>query len=128
MNEKIISKALYRIILQERFRAGAEVFATLNEEKIPYAVHKGAALSQVLYGTPNVRISGDIDLLLSRDYIVRIQDIFKSNGFIQGRIVNDCIEPYSRTEKIYQASQSHQLAPFVKATIHRCTSPLKTDN
>ncbi len=119
MNDKIINKAVYHIILQERFHAGTEVFATLNEEKIPYAVHKGAVLSQVLYGSPNVRLSGDIDLLLSREYIARVQDIFKSNGFIQGRVVSDSIKPYSRTEKIYQASQSHQLAPFVKATAHK---------
>lgn len=119
MKDKIIYNTLYRIILQERFRAGAEVFAALNEEKLPYAVHKGAVLSQVLYGAPNMRISGDIDLLLSREHITRIQDIFKSNGFVQGRVVDDCIEPYSRTEKIYQVSQSHQLAPFVKATTHK---------
>lgn len=119
MNDRFIQKALYRIILQERFHAGTEVFTTLNKEKIPYAVHKGAVLSQVLYGSPNVRLSGDIDLLLSREYIARIQDIFKTNGFIQGRIVGDHIEAYSRTERIYQASQSHQLAPFVKATTHR---------
>jgi len=119
MNEAMLCDTAYRIIVKERFLAGREVFETLNREKIPYAVHKGAVLSQMLYGNPWARKSGDVDLLFSRENAARIKDIFKSAGFTQGRVVDDHIEPYSRAEQIFQASQTHQLAPFVKATGHK---------
>lgn len=58
MNEQLLLDTAYRIVLQERFRAGEAVFAALNAEKIPYAVHKGIALSMMLYHNPTARQSG----------------------------------------------------------------------
>lgn len=114
MNERVISDSLYGYILRQRFEAGENVFRELTRQNIPYAVHKGAVLSKMLYGNPTSRISGDIDLLFSRSDSQKIKAIFEESGFVQGRITDGIIVPYTRAEKIFQASQSHQLAPYVK--------------
>lgn len=114
MNERVISDALYGYILQQRFEAGENVFRELTRQNIPYAVHKGAVLSKILYGNLTSRISGDIDLLFSRSDSQKIKAIFEGSGFVQGRITDGNIVPYTRAEKIFQSSQSHQLAPYVK--------------
>ena len=66
MNERVISDSLYGYILRQRFEAGENVFRELTRQNIPYAVHKGAVLSKMLYGNLTSRLSGDIDLLFSR--------------------------------------------------------------
>ena len=114
MNERVISDALYGYILRQRFEAGENVFRELTRQNIPYAVHKGAVLSKMLYGNLTSRISGDIDLLFSRSDSKKIKAIFEDAGFVQGRITDGTIVPYTRAEKIFQSSQSHQLAPYVK--------------
>lgn len=116
MNEERLYDALYPFILKERFQAGNAIFDEFHKRHIPYAVHKGAVLSYMLYGNLSARRSSDIDLLLSRNDSQKVKEIFEQANFIQGRIAGDAIFPYTRAEKIYQASQSHQLAPYVKAT------------
>ena len=119
MNEAFIYDTLYSFIWRQRFEAGENVFHELTRQNIPYAVHKGAVLSKVLYGNFTSRISGDIDLLFSRLDSQKVKEIFESYGFIQGRFTDGTIVPYTRAEKIFQASQSHQLAPYVKIINHR---------
>ena len=81
-----------------------------------YAIIKGAALSSTLYKNPYIRQSGDIDILISRNNVDELEKILLSNGFIQGRITEMGIKPFSREEKIYYSVNTHQIAPFMKST------------
>lgn len=112
---KAIVENLYYYILKQRFEVGKNLFYTLAQQGIKYAIHKGAMLSKMLYGNYTTRISGDVDFLLSRDDSSTVKQILECEGFIQGRVVNGVVVPYTRSEIIFQASQTHQLAPFVKA-------------
>lgn len=92
------------------------VFAQLQQFSIPYAVMKGAVLSLTAYGSTFYRSSGDIDLLINRKHVNKLKNILLENGFVQGKITDHGIVPYSRAEIVFQASLSHQTAPFVKET------------
>lgn len=91
-----------------------EVFREL--EKIPYAVVKGAVLSDRIYGKTYYRSSGDIDILVSPKHIDFVTQTLKKNGFIQGRIKEEIIERYKREELLYHKLYTHQLAPFIKSS------------
>ncbi|MBC8560715.1 nucleotidyltransferase family protein [Fumia xinanensis] len=95
-----------------RYQVCAPVFAEIHQ--IPYAAIKGAVLSQDAYGSPFFRASGDIDTLTSREYVDVIKSIFQKHGFIQGKVTDGGIVPYSRKELLFQTAMSHQTAPFIK--------------
>lgn len=117
--EKLKTEAvLNQICIQERYRACRELFDTLQREKIPYAVIKGAVLSAAAYGNPYARHSGDIDLLIRRNDIDEVKQILLNQGFVQGRVTASGIQPFSRRELLFQTALSHQAAPFVKDTGH----------
>ena len=99
-----------------RYRYCAPLFEQLQNKKIPYAVHKGAVLSQALYKSPFVRQSGDVDLLICRDDTDQVKQLLLAEGFIQGRITDTGIVPFTRQELLYHAVNTHQLAPFVRKT------------
>lgn len=99
-----------------RYQHCSPLFEQLQKEKIPYAVHKGAVLSQVLYKNPFVRQSGDVDLLICRDDADRVKRLLYSEGFVQGRITEGGIVPFTRQELLYHAVNTHQLAPFIRKT------------
>jgi len=103
-----------RLVINRRYKACADIFKQLAD--IPYAVIKGAVLSKQIYGSTAYRFSGDIDLLVSPNNAEAVKMILTNNGFVQGRIVDNEIVPYTRRELIYQRTFSHQLAAFVKAT------------
>lgn len=107
---------LNSISIRQRFKSCAMLFRELNALDIPYAVIKGAVLSQMAYGSPNHRRCGDIDLLISRSYISPVKKLMKSHGFVQGRVTEKGVEPFSREEILFQTSMSHQVAPFIKET------------
>lgn len=104
-------------IVKRRFFECAPVFEELKE--IPYAVIKGAVLSERIYGSPAMRKSGDIDLLVAQDDLDAVKKILKKHGFIQGRVTDDRIVPYTRAELVYQKTYTHQAAAFVKSTDNR---------
>lgn len=85
---------------------------------LPYAVIKGAVLSARIHDNAAVRISNDLDILIAPRDIDIVKSIFQKHGFIQGRVVNSNIVPYTRKELIYQKALTHQLAPFCKKTGH----------
>lgn len=97
-----------------RYKSCEGVFADL--QNIPYAVIKGAVLSNEIYGSPKYRMSGDIDLLIAPEDADRVKAILTDHGFVQGRVENDTIVPYTRQELIYQRTFTHQTAAFVKPT------------
>lgn len=100
--------------VRERFRLAIPLLHALRD--IPYAIIKGAPLSQRIYGSPFLRHSGDIDFLVRRADIDFAKKILLENGFIQGRVVDQNIIPFDRKEIVFQVSLSHQTAPFVKET------------
>lgn len=106
-------KALNRIAVKERYKTCQPLFESLS---IPYAVIKGAVLSNVTYGDPFLRSSGDIDLLIRRKDADTVKDILHSLGFVQGRITDKGVLPFTRRELIFQATASHQTAPYIKQT------------
>lgn len=105
--------ALNRIAVKERYKACRSLFEQIS---FPYAVIKGAVLSHMAYGDPFVRHSGDIDLLICRKDADALKALLLSLGFVQGRITDGGIVPFSRHEILFQATASHQSAPYVKQT------------
>ena len=61
-----------------------------------------------------MRRSGDVDILMCRENVEEVKQYMENIGFIQGRITQDGIQPFSRKELLFQSSKSHQIAPFVK--------------
>lgn len=104
---------LNRIAVKERYKICEALFSEID---FPYAVIKGAVLSMSAYGDPFVRESGDIDILIDRKNADRLKELLLSNGFIQGRVTDVGIVPFSRKEILFQTAMSHQTAPYIKQT------------
>ena len=104
---------LNKICIRERYTVCQPLFEMLEQRRIPYAVIKGAVLSQAAYSDISVRKSGDIDFLIRRDDIDAVKSFMLQSGFVQGRVTEAGIVPFTRRELIFQASLSHQAAPFV---------------
>lgn len=118
---------LNRINIRERYRCCRSVFEALEDAAIPYAVIKGAALSVSAFGDPYSRHSSDIDLLVSRRDIDRVKQILLQQGFVQGRVTDHGIQPFSRKELLYQSAMSHQTAPFIKNTGNKICPYINVD-
>jgi len=103
-------------VVQERYKFCTPFFDTLAERDIPYAVYKGAVLSVAAYDEPFYRQSGDIDVLVRKEDAEKIKKILNDIGFIQGRLKDDIIVPYSRKELVFHLSMTHQTAPFIMQT------------
>lgn len=105
--------------MTEGYQTCAPLFAALKE--IPYAVIKGAVLLKDAYGSPFLRKSGDIDLLTAREHVDKVKQILLDQGFVQGRVTEQGLIPFSRRELLFQTAMSHQTAPFVEQTANpRC--------
>lgn len=111
-----LHQTLNNIAIKERYKACKPIFDTI---KMPYAVIKGAVLSNSVYKDPFMRFSGDIDFLVNRKDVDSFKKLLISHGFIQGRIINNSIVPFSRREILFQTSFTHQTAPFIKPTGHK---------
>lgn len=109
-----LSQVVSSIAVKERYKHAKPLFDALQFHE--YAVIKGAVLSNQIYSSPFIRHSGDLDILIHRHDLDYVKQVLLNNGFVQGRVVDDRIEPFTRKELIFQASQSHQTAPFVKET------------
>lgn len=108
--------ALNRICVRERYRQCLPIFEALESGGISYAVIKGAVLSQAAYGDAAARRSGDIDLLISQRDIDEVKRLLLNDGFVQGRVTDEGIVPFTRRELLFQTAMSHQAAPFIKET------------
>ena len=72
---------LNRVCLRERYAACRGVFEALEAGGIPYAVIKGAVLSEAAYGDVFARRSGDVDILLRRKDLGASRSFFWSGAF-----------------------------------------------
>lgn len=108
---------LSKAAVTERYQTCKPLFDTIRQ--LPHAVIKGAVLSQDAYGSPFLRKSGDIDLLISRENLDAVKSALLEHGFIQGKLVRGSVVPFTRRELLFQTAMSHQTAPFVKETSNR---------
>lgn len=74
--------------------------------QFPYAHIKGEALSVQAYGKCGERVSSDIDILVPRDNINKIESALRADGFDSPVL--------SRSDKVLMRTQSHQVAPWSK--------------
>ena len=112
MMERVVNLAA----IKERYRVCEPFFKNVS---FPYAVIKGAVLSSVVCQDPYRRVSGDIDILINRRDADKAKTLLKNLGFVQGRITENGIVPFSRKEILYQTSMSHQTAPYIKETANK---------
>ena len=120
MMERVVNLAA----VKERYRVCEPFFKNAS---FPYAVIKGAVLSSAVCGDPYRRVSGDIDILINRRDTDKAKTVLKSCGFVQGRVTENGIVPFSRKEILYQTSTSHQTAPYVKETANRLCPYVNVD-
>lgn len=111
--QTLMERVVNLAALKERYRACAPFF---QKADFPYAVVKGAVLSAVAYGDSLLRVSGDVDILIRRQDADAAKRLLQGCGFIQGRVTDGGIVPFSRKEILYQTAVSHQTAPYVRKT------------
>lgn len=124
-SKRMLPVALNSVSVSHWYRNCQEVFEKMKN--IPYAHIKGAALSSRIYGNPAYRSVGDIDLLVPPAYSDEIKSILLDNGFVQGKLVDGQIVPFTRQELIYQKSFTHQLSPFIKKIESRISPFINID-
>ena len=78
---------------------------------IDYAVVKGEALSQQIYGEPDRRISNDIDILVDKKNVKMLETELKKADFIQ-RLPDD--NSTARHNRILCLAYSHQISSYHK--------------
>ena len=104
---------------EEEYLKQKEIFEKLENvfeklEDIPYAMVKGQILSQIAYGAVGYRKSHDIDLLVEKKDVERIDDFLCASGFKNGVYdKNGNFRELTRREKIMYLN-SHQTAPYIK--------------
>lgn len=89
---------------QLKYNYAKEIFRRMQD--LPYAIVKGEPLSLSAYGRLGCRGFGDIDFLLPRSYLRKMEDILLSLGF-QTRSQN-------REDRIFLMSCSHQISEYTK--------------
>lgn len=81
---------------------------------IPYAFFKGFVLSKAAYGNAFIRVSGDLDVLVSPQNVKFLNEVLLDSGFIQGTLESSDIIPTSHEKKVFQRVYSHQVVPYIK--------------
>ena len=111
-----VEQIVNRVAIKERYSACKYFFENIT---CPYAVIKGAVLSSAVYNDPVLRVSGDIDILIHRRDADEAKRLLRACGFIQGRVTEKGVVPFTRKEILYQTAMSHQMAPFIKETSNK---------
>lgn len=92
------SKLLYKSI--------EGVIEEFEIQDIQYVIIKGEPLSVLAYGRSGKRISSDIDILVTKSNLNKINKILNNNGFKQKKV--------SREEELITNLYSHQVLPYTK--------------
>ena len=111
-----IKYILNKVSLCKRLNICAPFLSSLAENKIPYAIVKGAVLSTMAFGNPFFRCSSDIDILVDKNDMSYVFDLLKKAGFTQGRIKDNSLEMLSREDILFHTLYTHQSAPFILQT------------
>lgn len=93
-----------------KYMSLAPIFEELNEQNLPYANIKGEILSLYAFGQYGERSYGDIDILVSRKNLHKLEKILTQHGYMSST--------KTRTEKVLLITSSHQTAVWQKKTCH----------
>lgn len=137
----LLDKASYNLINQIvtfstlKAKAYENQFRILHREfereGIPYVVIKGFHLNHTVYAVGSnfiLRDYNDIDLLVNRSDLSKVNRTLKGEGFIQGNLNRKtlCIEACSREERIDMLINTHQQYQHVKPAEYYDISPYNT--
>ena len=91
-----------------KYMSLASIFEDLNQRDFPYANIKGEVLSLYAFGQYGQRTYGDIDILVSRKNLHKLEDMLMQYGYTSST--------KTRAEKVLMISASHQTATWLKTT------------
>ena len=90
-----------KIWCREKYSIIARIF-----ENMEYSIIKGEVLSLLAYNAPNVRQSSDVDILIPKTCLKKVEEALLSNSF-----ETECI---SRYDEVMLLTSSHQTLPWHK--------------
>lgn len=115
-----ITQQLNKVINVFRYQSLVPVFSDLRAQEIPYALLKGEALSLLAYGEIGKRSSSDVDILIQKENLDRLEGILANAGFYPARA--------DRAARIAILSFSHQAVTYYKDSVYeRITVDLNYD-
>lgn len=114
--EVLYKESIERVALYEKDLSFVCNF--MKEAKFKYALLKGAFLIPFVYER-GLRYSNDIDILIDEKDIDACQEILLKNGFIQGRVIGDVLQPATRKEVILSRMNYGETIPFCKPCENR---------
>ena len=103
----------------EYFNLIKRIVPLLNKNNISYAFLKGISIANDLYCCDGLvyRSFNDIDILISKEQTIRLNEVLESLGFIQGTIDNNYqLAKIDRKQKIYWSLNTHQEHKYLKAS------------
>ena len=106
---------VYKISRQILYKELQPLFEALSV--LRYAVVKGEVLSNQIYGVPDRRRSGDIDILIDKKNIKYLEELLHKAGFLQ-ILPDDSVEV--RRNRVFCLSYSHQIPSYYKDKLGFC--------
>jgi hypothetical protein len=102
----------------------ANVATTLNAAGVRYAIRKGPALVERVYGDPGVRRMNDLDILIDRANSAQVAECLRRAGYEQGGWSEDLqrIEPFTRNLQVLWKVTLNNELPYRKVG-HRAGVP-----
>jgi hypothetical protein len=107
---------VFRIIAREQYRHLRPILDRLTQAGIPVVLIKGADLDLAVYKQAFPRVMGDIDILIRPPDAPPVMEVFRSQGFIQGKLDKSSLQmvPLGDAEKAEFEEGSIELAEFAK--------------
>lgn len=102
-----LDKVFHDIYDGMQYIIAKNVINDLNLSGVGYVIVKGCPLAYYKTGKVETRLSNDIDILVSRQDIVKVEYILQTNDF-------RCVHKPNRAERVMLVSNSHQLPPYSK--------------
>lgn len=100
-----------KVITIANMKYMSKIFEQFEKQNITYAGLKGVIYNTSMYEI-GVRRSNDIDILVPEPELRKVDEILRSNGFIQS--VNSNREEATKKDKIIQRLNFHDLIPYYK--------------
>ncbi len=106
----VLDKNIYFSFLKIKYKYDYQYIISIlnNEADFPYVFFKGESLSYYAYGEPWKRHFGDIDMLINRKDVSKMESLLARHGFVSKHL--------TREEKIFINAFSHQTPPLRKKT------------
>lgn len=91
-----------------------QLLALWNAENIEVIVLKGAALAKWLYPAPLLRPFGDLDLLVRKTHLARIDALLRARGYAFGNVLGEAFYQEFASEQAYYRLQP----PRITVDVH----------